>query len=235
MKTPALVITGFIFCHILLQGCSSAGQKQAEKDLKVEGFHGQVKSVRERHYMAGEENGKLKKRMLFDEVLLLYNEKGQVVEKHEYNEADGGLTFKFLFQYDDAGKRTEVRRFDHNGQYDRRYMFLHDDKGNEKEEWVYEADSTLRSRWTYGYDERGNKTEVNEHTLFGIKKRGYRYDDRGNVTEESVYALDGSVENVARYTYKYTFDKKKNWTRRVIYFNDGEPLEIIEREIEYVQ
>lgn len=233
MKTQAYIITAFIFCHVLLQGCSSAArQKEAEKDLKVKDFHGKVKSLRERHYMADEEGGKVKKRILFDEAVGLYNEKGQVIEKSEYNNADGSLTYKWLYEYDENGALKEIKRFDENGQYDRRHVFTHDDRGNEKGEWIYDADSILRSQWSYGYDTQGNQTEVNEHGIWGVRKKEYQYDDKGNITREVIYTPEGSVEYTYTYEYRYTFDKKKNWIKKVIYANDS-PLEIVEREIEY--
>ncbi|MDZ7821611.1 MAG: hypothetical protein U5N26_07230 [Candidatus Marinimicrobia bacterium] len=63
-----------------------------------------------------------------------------------------------------------------------------------------------------------------------LENRLFEYDENGNVIEEKQYGAGGALKK--RWSHRYRYDAKGNMIYHVKY-EDGEPVSIIEREIEY--
>jgi len=57
----------------------------------------------------------------------------------------------------------------------------------------------------------------------------YKFDDKGNGIEEYYYRPDGTSTKT---TFKYEFDSKNNWIKKIMYINE-KPVLVNERIIEY--
>jgi len=60
----------------------------------------------------------------------------------------------------------------------------------------------------------------------------FKFDEKGNKTEESRYDINGNL--VLDVNYKYDYDDKGNWIRKIKFENEI-PEYILEREIEYYE
>ena len=63
-----------------------------------------------------------------------------------------------------------------------------------------------------------------------VKTVQYKYDAQNNITDEIWYDKDNNI--LDHYTNKYSYDKKKNWTKKMAYRNQV-PFSITERELTY--
>ena len=125
---------------------------------------------------------------------------------------DTRYSTKYKYQYA-GGKLSEVQRYTNDGNLSTRNVFDFND--NHKEERWYLSDGMMYHRQVSLLDEKGNEIEVSE---FNVR--------------------DGSVER--RYTYKYEFDSKGNWTKRTTYNGTttggksaSQPTWVTYRTIEY--
>jgi hypothetical protein len=77
------------------------------------------------------------------------------------------------------------------------------------------------------YDAVFTKGKIESHTLI-------RYDAKGNEIEVNKYYSDGILES--KYTYKYKYDGRGNWTERIEYEGEAASANsIITRTIEYYE
>ena len=58
-----------------------------------------------------------------------------------------------------------------------------------------------------------------------------KYNEKGNLIQEISYDAKGTLLETWTWSYE-TYDENKNWTKKIGYDN-GEPMNICEREIEY--
>lgn len=58
----------------------------------------------------------------------------------------------------------------------------------------------------------------------------HKFDDKSNVVESVEFKLQDSLET--KWSYKYSYDKKGNWTKQIKFKNEFAKY-IIEREIVY--
>ena len=119
-----------------------------------------------------------------------------------------------------------------DGGLDYKYIYEYDDKGNKIEENIYKSDGSLDYKDTYEYDNKGNKIEFNEYDSDGslLWKFRLEYDNIGNIIESIEYDSDGIVESEGSFEFEY--DENLNWVKKIEHKNTI-PNKIIEREIEY--
>ena len=136
---------------------------------------------------------------------------------------------KYLYNKD--GNMTEMTSYNANGELGSNSKYKYDEDGN-KTEWKY-YDGELATKYKYQYDEDGNEMEKSCYRISDGRlslKFNYQYDEDGNMIGNSSYGYPSDWN----YTYQYEFDKLNNWIVRTRY-EDGNPLEITEREIEYYE
>jgi hypothetical protein len=226
-----------------------------------ENLKGKVKSYTESKYGAEDRFGKIQKKNLYAKYTNKYDDKGNKIEKSLYNRA-GSLDSKetYKYDYDDKGNKIKVNIYDAEGDlslWSVKCTNKYDDKGNLIEQNVYNAVSGILYRVeTYKYDDKGYMIEKN----IGDKCTN-KYDDKGNLIEQNVYNVDGTLDDKYTYkyddkgneiernfyngnadgvsfviqrTYKYEFDKNKNWIKKISLDNQS-PENIEERKYEYYE
>ena len=159
-----------------------------------------------------------------------YNEDGNMTERTSYN-ANGEIDGKNKYLYNKDGNMTEMTSYNANGELGSNSKYKYDEDGN-KTEWKY-YDGELATKYKYQYDEDGNEMEKSGYRISDGRlslKFNYQYDEDGNMIGNSSYGYPSDWN----YTYQYEFDKLNNWIVRTRY-EDGNPLEITEREIEYYE
>lgn len=174
-------------------------------------------------------------------------------EEHRHSEIVlSGPSSKVLFSYDKSKLLIETTNFNGNGEMRGITKYFYD-----SDNWVirgcgYGADETLKNETLFSYDkiQKQITTKSTNYYEFGtledktiflynnknrITKRinldekgkpkrttDFKYDVHGNVIKEVV---DEYV-----YTYRYWFDKKRNWIKRIKYFHLKREAESEKRE-----
>ena len=171
-----------------------------------------------------------------------YNEKGYNIE-YNYTKFSN-LNNKTTFKFDSKGKQIESNEYDSEGRLNRRLFYKYNDKGNLEELNFYDLEiirnqdteytyDSFEGRQTFKYDSKGNK--IQENYYYSDNKlhyqNNYKYDNNGN---EILINVCKQFDKSPSYTWssKYTFDKKENWTQRMMYFK-GKLGWIVLRQIEY--
>jgi len=77
----------------------------------------------------------------------------------EYS-ADGKLTLKLIYKYDDKGNELESTQYDANGKLLSNYVYKNDDNGNKLEETGYDAAGKMFYKDVYKNDSNGNALEI---------------------------------------------------------------------------
>jgi len=165
-----------------------------------------------------------------------YDEDGKLEEKTKIKKTSGSngetATERLVYNGDGKLKRKTVETELSENEFE----VEHFDKDN-KLKWKYHAVKTKKN---------GRLTkQVNTYFEAGKKDKVYiwsfEYDKTGNlISEKSEDKLTGKTNSYTRYEY-LAFDKNKNWTKRLVYFDeDGSgskkalnPRCLVTREIEY--
>lgn len=140
---------------------------------------------------------------------------------------------KRTYKYNHKGNEIELNGYDADGGWLGKITYKYDNIGNKIEKNVYDSDGILKVKTTYKYDDKTNMIEENMYDVDGslLRQNTRKYDNKRNRVEESSYEKI-SGEKTTVWNYKYEFDNKKNWTRKIV-FIEGVAKYIIEREIEY--
>lgn len=98
----------------------------------------------------------------------------------------------------------------------------------------FNADGSLKKKNTYKIDAKDNWIEGNFYNADGKLdfKVTNKYDDKGNQIEYNYENAADSIED--KYTYKYKYDEKGNWIKRII-FIDTKAWNIEEHTYEYYE
>lgn len=150
----------------------------------------------------------------------IYNEKGLLIE-------ETGGDVKFVNKYDNSDNLID-KDFFYNGRLNSKEVFEYNQKGQKISEKFYDSDGQLSSekKFLYSNDEK----LLEENTFHSGKKFTVKYDQNENILEEIEYKSDGTP--IIKKSYKYIYDKNKNWTKKTVYKNLT-PAFILEREINY--
>lgn len=132
-------------------------------------------------------------------------ENNNLVEEQSFN-ADGTMTEKRVYKYDNQGNNTELEFYNSRGDLTQRYLYKYDSHGNRIEWRFYDADEFLVALTTYYYDDHDNVVEISS----------FNYDEHLNW----------------KHSYIYEYDEDDNWVRQTIYRNNT-PFQVIEREIAF--
>lgn len=173
-----------------------------------------------------------------------YNESGQVLEETTYYSNGTTGSVKYQYKYDkktnctiSTSKNTrityknghKIEKTIYSG--DTRFEHQYDDNGKIIEDCMYVGKNILTSRLIYKYDDSGNEIECIDQSYYKGRGRVSKYDLNGNKIEEISEKKDGSKLTT---TYENTSDIHGNWIKRIVYRN-GEPIQWLERTIEYYE
>lgn len=209
-----------------------------------------VKSIQSKDYVAVEKFGEAQKEKLDICRKDKFNEKGNIVQL-TYLKENGSIEEKVTFKYSDKENKIEENDYDSIGNLLRKEIYIYYTNENKIQEWEYDSNGNLNGRFTYKYDDKGNVFEFYSYKDNGALnwKNTYRYDDKGYKIEENLDSdkytfmnddkgneietkLFKSDGRITKYTFKYSYDKKSNWIKKITYKDDKLYL-ITEREIEY--
>src|ERR1700733_15381643 len=111
-----VILSLFVSCHDEARQKDNEIQKEkkvspeqtATNDWMQMKLMGKARSISENSYEATEESGEVQKRIRInsDSMIDVFNNKGNEIEKDIYS-SDGSLGYKYLYQYDDRGNRTD--------------------------------------------------------------------------------------------------------------------------------
>jgi len=164
--------------------------------------------------------------------------KRNIIESNSY-QPDGKIVVRSNFKYDENSNRIEEISEQIDDGIKQRTSNKFDIKGNiidSKTESYPKNDSRgwfCISHETKKYDVKGNNIEiVILDCVNGAMNRKtiQKFDDKGNIIEENNYNADGRL--MYKYIYKFDYDKKGNWIKKIDYKNEV-PEYITIREIEY--
>ena len=185
----------------------------------------------------------------------VYNEEGQIIESASRDDANTLLS-KNVYEYDERGNLTkhDLETPDGNSFMTRLNAYDSNDRLIERQECVA---GICDDKTTYTYNNNNKVAEEIRYDKDKItKKTVYTYDAHGNLTEKNVYAADNTLQqrvvssfdknnnevkvsffdkdgnNTKTETYEYTYDKKKNWTKKKITVN-GTPSAVLVQTIKY--
>jgi len=258
MKNAQTIIWINIFA---LFACTHDKVLNNKNDLMEQNLNGSIKTIIESTYNLIEKDGEINKGSIEVKRTYKYDKMGNMLEE-QMATSKFKLRLKHSNKYDNKGNITEKILIDQDDKDDTeiRYTFIYNDKGDVLETNEYNTDGILSKKFTFEYDKQGNLLVKKEKNLpndwigykyiykydeignaIESKKIGpdgkvelqytYSYDEMGNVIEQNRYfAMDGSE---TRHSYNYDdFDENNNWRHKEVYQN-GQPVYIIEREIEY--
>lgn len=179
-------------------------------------------------------DGNLRKKYTFE-----YDNLGNLSKKNRYN-FDGSLYEKHTYEYDDKGNLVIDNSYWSDGSLKIKLTYKYDNIGNVIKEQKYRSDGTLLKKYRYQYDNKGNLVKKNRHESDGIIiirpsqttiwMWTYKYDDKGNIIEVKEYDSVGNLDNVKN--FKYEYDSKGNWVKRIDFINE-KPKYILIREHKY--
>ena len=137
-----------------------------------------------------------------------------VIEKNENK--DGYVITKYL---DNNGKRTKY------------FEEYYNKKGLQVKIISYHADGEITNIWEYFYDKKGRKTENKSSNIWNGTTTVYHnwFNEYGDITARKEFR-NNELINEETFDIKYTFDKKGNWTSKLI---EGEYSEFYKRTILY--
>lgn len=182
-----------------------------------------------------------------------YDNEGNIVERNNF----GKLNRKY--EYDNMGNQVKESMFDNEGLIGY-WLYRHDENGDRIERTGF-MNNDFIERWIMEYDNNKRlikeymvSEEPNDTPTYLIKT--YKYDKNGRLItfistdpETKVNAIETFKYNIQndiiehhtinnfqgterRVNYRYTYDKKRNWTQRIELDNE-KPMRIVERRIEY--
>ncbi|GEM_PF-3919365 len=230
-------------------------------DDEYEKLKGQVKTVEESTYSIIESNGKVEKSRLTSKIVMAYDKDGNEAGRKIYD-TNGDLKEVIACLYNEQNKLKEETGINAQGEMTTRTTYKYNDKGMMVEEnlWTLIYANPIATT-TYSYDDEGRMKEsiawysykkdkvmwryVYEYNAQGQKvmqktfkedgslerKYVYEYNDKGYQSKEEV---TGDVILGSTYIFKYQYDKKGNWIKRIEIF-EGEPSGITERIINYYE
>ncbi len=173
-----------------------------------------------------------------NKAVLKYDDKGNEIEESRYL---SDSSYKAISKYYDKGKKIELNCSQSYSNLIWKVISKYDDKGNRIEYSSFNSDGSQEQKRTFKYDDKGNKIEISSFVYDGNQqsqnyKRTYKYDDKGNEIEIEYNTYYPEDSLVYKYTdkYKYDFDSKGNWIKKIKFENEVPTLKVV-REIEYFQ
>lgn len=217
MKSVFLVITCVFFGNLNAQSLASFGLKGKVKSLEQEYekcprvalVGSDINCYEQKETLYFDEKGKQTYLVPQKEAINSY-----VSEKNEND--DGYVITKYL---DNNGKRTKY------------FEEYYNKKGLQVKIISYHADGEITNIWEYFYDKKGRKTENKSSNIWNGTTTVYHnwFNEYGDITARKEFR-NNELINEETFDIKYTFDKKGNWTSKLI---EGEYSEFYKRTILY--
>lgn len=142
----------------------------------------------------------------------------------------GALIHRLLYEYSPIGDKIRVNKYNANGNLISSTFY--DEIGNIREINIYKSDNNIDYKVFCKYDSNSNLVERNTYDIDSNfkQKEIFRYNAKGDKIEYSYFDIDDIMYSKF-ITYKYEYDKKDNWIKRIK--KDGDNYRITTREIVY--
>lgn len=253
MKKLLVILLSACFLGSCSDGYTGSEGDRSQTDWVKFNLKGDVKSYREIKFLAVDNfsiisNGEKIRHIYNQEVL--FNLDGNKIEKNDYI-PDGTLANRTVYlykqgelveynNYDSQGmlfgtgkyhlnEDADVIRLDYkttDGRYNWSESYAYDGSGNLIEVKRFKTEEVIDTKELYTFNDKGNVKESEFHRDNKlVAKNNYKYDEEDNYNELN---FGDSV----MYTYKYNYDEKGNWIKKIVFENDN-PSGILLREIEY--
>lgn len=162
----------------------------------------------------------------------VYTPKKQV-EKEEYFDQDGTLSWYILNQFDSKNRIIKNEEWVLGLGLTNSTTYVFDQRSNVIHEQIMDGKGEPLSETYYGFNtENRMSSEVDFTKGIFKKKRDYQYNDHGDLVFEVWQVSQKGKEFSYRINHEYAYDHAGNWTERKS-FKNGELCEIIHREIVY--
>lgn len=176
-----------------------------------------------------EENLFMKSEVVQYKKLYAYDRDNRKVSESTYDK-DGKLMYKTLYGYD-GDNLVSVETINENGEPGDVEKYSYDDKGNLTMEYEFSSFNNSESTEEIIYDDKGNKIKrIITRDKKPVAVVSYAYDEHDNLIKTEVQ--DNQNNFTESRSYRYEYDKKGNWIKRLSFIND-EPKYVIERQIKY--
>ena len=236
--------------------CYSYAQERT--DWEHEFLHKGVKTLRIRGYHVKKNGAVAQKGALLAEMNIekTFDAQGNLVKEIFFDERNAE-TLRYEYTYSKQKIKKYKLHLDPQREKVGITVFNCDGSGNVTKEEAYNQEGTLQYAAFYVYDQAGRQIESSLLREDFSAKITSTYDSKGRLFEEEQHMVDQqqTTQNKARYRYnghgdydrilsllnrnyaqknnfEYKYDKKGNWIGRFEY-QDGKPITIIERQIEY--
>ena len=236
--------------------CFSYAQERT--DWEREYLHKGVKTLRIRGYHVKENGSVAQKGLLIAEMNIekTFDAQGNLVKEIFFDERNAE-TLRYEYTYSKQKVKKYKIHLDPKREKIGITVFNCDGRGNVTKEETYDQEGTLQYSAFFVYDQAGRETESNFLRDDFSAKFNSTYDHKGRLLEQEQHIVDKgeNILNKAKYRYnnhgdcdriisllnknfaqkksfEYKYDKKGNWIGRFEY-QDGKPMTIIERQIEY--
>lgn len=162
----------------------------------------------------------------------VYDESNNEIEMTEYNQ-DGDLKNKTIYKYnknEDVTIKNAIG-YDASGKVSYTWYRSYDIAGNEIQSDYRGGSYNSLTEKTYN-----NRNElIEERYLYSLNKpmwvKNFDYDELGNLIRETKVDYSSQNDDYEK-SYKYEFDKEKNWIKKIEY-SKVHPVKIVLREIKY--
>ena len=193
-----------------------------DKDLLIEektvSNNFEINSISTKNYKYDKNGYKIEEK---NTSLIIDKKSNKIIQNNE---------FVMYFKNDDSGCKIEEYNTSN------KTTFLYDSKKEliEKQQYSILNDGkiSLNETTTFKYDTKGKLTDQTNKNSNGklISWKTYNYNENGFISE--VISFDSFRENNNKDSFKYEYDKNKNWIKKTTFFKD-KPETIEEREIVY--
>jgi hypothetical protein len=256
MNTKLVIIISIILA------CSNAYAQKGKSTLKLMNIKGKVMSIKDVRYEAYVVDGKVAKgeeanyEMQGSTNYRTFDSDGFMTE-HTRSYSDDSIDVKIDNKYDWKKNECWTKKYYDFDTISTRLVYVHK-KNQLIEMLVYNDQNKLIRKNFYTYDKKGNRVEWIIHSEWdGLERRyTYEYGKGGHIIGIKAYGENGEIKYWVKYelnkrghmitefslddegeisrsrTFTYTYDKKKNWTSKVLY-KEGKPTYIFERTIKY--
>ena len=184
---------------------------------------------------------------------VLYNSNGNIVSKSIYKNDINGNVIEYInynpnksinnrvtYEYDDRGNKIKDEMYLRENHKYGLFTYKYDSRGYLIEYGLYLRDANkledsnlyLESLAIYKNDVDGNRVET-KSSQPPEKLRDelyFQYNRNEDVIDTKIYNPKGNL--ISRISYKYKYDEQNNWIEKA-QFNNGSPMFILERKIQY--
>ncbi|HMJ26842.1 MAG TPA: hypothetical protein VK475_13475, partial [Pyrinomonadaceae bacterium] len=165
-------------------------------------------------------------------------------------EADGTMAIKFIYLYNQAGKKIEEQTFFHTGASGGKTLHQYDGAGRETETVYYDRNGAVGWKQNFKYDNRGRRIELIQYNGEVLRYRiNTSYDDKGRPLAVETIEFNGTPGGYTSHSpvpgkVIYIYDDEKMTkevssynaagvlTGRIIYTYDEKGGEIGRRELD---